>query len=144
MPFLSHIYFVFHRFGYDVHHLKRTFPQKILLRLFFLNRDVHTGPLFKNLNILKFSDKVALESCLLIRKSLHKTLLEILFDWFTQSFEFRTYNNWWANQGCFTVPFHCAKTYGRYSSSINVIYIKINTKVLYCIFKNQATERFNY
>ena len=52
--------------------------------MFFQNRNAHTGPLFK---ILKFNGKVAFENCILISKSLHKTLPKIFCDWFTLSFE---------------------------------------------------------
>ena len=98
-----------------------------LLRLFFLDRDDHTGTLFKNLNILKFSDKAVPKNCLLISKFLHKTLLEIILNWFTVflSFEFHTYNTRRANHGCITVVFHPTQTYGRYSLSINVIFVYI-------------------
>lgn len=53
----------------------------------FINRNAHRDPLFKNLSVLEFSDKVALGSCLLISKSCHKTLANFFYDWFTLSFE---------------------------------------------------------
>ena len=45
--------------------------------LFFLNRNAHTSPLFKNSEILKFSDKVALENCIFISKSLERLVHSI-------------------------------------------------------------------
>ena len=48
--------------------------------MFFQDRNAHTGPLFKNSKLLKFSDKVALENSTLISKSLYKTLPKIFCD----------------------------------------------------------------
>ena len=46
--------------------------QKKSLRLMiFQSRNAHTDPLLKCSKILQFSDKVALENCILISKSLH-------------------------------------------------------------------------
>ena len=65
--------------------------KKSLRLCFFQNGNVHTGTLFKNSKILKFSDKVALENCILIIRSLHKTLPKIFCGWFTLSF--KSYTN---------------------------------------------------
>ena len=94
---------------------------KNLLRLaFFQNGNGHTG--IENSKILKSSYKVALENCILISKSLHKTLAEILFRWFIVSFESRTYNTRWTNKGCINFPFHHTKSYVRYSVAVSVVY----------------------
>ena len=37
--------------------------------MFFLRRDGHTNPLFKDYNILKFYDKITLENSIFIHKS---------------------------------------------------------------------------
>ena len=37
--------------------------------MFFLIGDAYANPLFKDLNILKFNDKIVLENSILIRKS---------------------------------------------------------------------------
>ena len=42
------------------------------------NRNTHTGPLSKNLKMLKFSGKVANEYCILVIKSLRKSLPKII------------------------------------------------------------------
>ena len=103
--------------------LKTTYcTEKITQTIFFQNRNAHTGPLFKNAKILKFSGKVSLENCVLIRKSLHKTLPKILCDWFTLCFESITHSTRWTSNGFINVPSHRTKSYGRYSVTINVIY----------------------
>ena len=97
--------------------------QKKSLRLFFQNGNAHTGPLFKNWKILKFSDKVALDNCILISKSLHKSLSKIICNWFTLSIESCTHNTWLAGNGWIYVPSHRTKSYGRYLVTVNVIHI---------------------
>ena len=74
--------------------------QKSLRLISFLSRYARIGPPLKNLENLKFSDKVALENCLLVSKSYRKTLPKIFFKWFTLCFESHTCNTRWANQGC--------------------------------------------
>ena len=73
----------------------------------FQNRNTHTSPLFKNWNILELSVKLVHENCIIVSKSLHKTLPKILCDWFILSFESHSYSISWA----------------RYSVNTNVIYI---------------------
>ena len=58
MPFLSHTYLILHCFRLKIYHLKDCMIYKKSLRLmFFLNRNPHIGPLFKNAKILEFSDQ---------------------------------------------------------------------------------------
>ena len=47
--------------------------------------------------MLKFSDKEALDNCLLFSKPLGKTFQKIFFDWLTLSYEADTCNKRWAN-----------------------------------------------
>ena len=42
--------------------------------MYFLNRNAHTTPLFKDSNILKFPDKIALEKCIFIKNYFNQTL----------------------------------------------------------------------
>ena len=91
--------------------------------MFFQKRNAHMGPLFKNSKMLKFSDKAALENCILNGKSLHKTLPKIFCDSFTLCFKFHTHSTRWANNGCINVPSHRTKYHGRYFVTINAKYI---------------------
>ena len=68
--------------------------------MLFQNRNTYTGSLFINSKNLKFSDKVALENCILISESLHKSFPKILCDWFTLSSKSHKHNTRWANSGC--------------------------------------------
>ena len=117
--------------------------QKKSLRMFFQNRNVHIGPLFKISKVLKFSGKVALENCALIsNKSLHKTLTKILSDLVTQSFEFRIYNTRCVNSGYINVPFDQTKSYVRLLLKMQYIFGILGNLIL--SFKNKAIERFGY
>ena len=42
--------------------------------MYFLNRNTHTAPLFKDSNILKFPDKIALENYIFIKNYFNETL----------------------------------------------------------------------
>ena len=52
--------------------------KKSLRIIYFLNHNAHTSPLFRDLNILKLSDKIALENCLFISKYFKKRLPQSL------------------------------------------------------------------
>ena len=96
--------------------------QKIPQANIFFSIEMLTQVFFsKKSKILKVSDQVALENSILISKTLHKTLLKILCDWFNLAFEYRTYSTRWANKCCINVPSHCIKSYGRYFVIINTI-----------------------
>lgn len=79
--------------------------QKKSLRLMFISKQKcwHRPSFQKKPEILKIVDKVDLDNWILISKPLHKTLLKILCDWFTLSFEPHTYNIRWANKCSFSL-----------------------------------------
>ena len=91
--------------------------------MYFLNRNTHTVTLFKDSNILKFPDKIALESCIYIKNYIKKTLPTPFKNWFTISADLHTYNTRWSNLGCLKIPLHKTKMYGRQSAGISAIYI---------------------
>ena len=86
--FESHLR-VLHWLGTNSSSVKRPLilQKKSAFFFFFVNRNARAGPLIKNLKNLKFCDKVALENCLLLSKSLHKTFPKIFFDRIMLSFE---------------------------------------------------------
>ena len=72
--------------------------QKKSLRLmYFLNRNTHTTPLFKDSNILKFPDKIALEKCIFIKNYFNQTLPTPFKNWFTLSTDSHIHNTRWSN-----------------------------------------------
>ena len=60
--------------------------KKALILMFFLRREAHTNPLFKDFNILKFHDKIALENCIFMHKSFKQQLPQAFDNWFPQIF----------------------------------------------------------
>ena len=110
MQYLNTIYITPHLFGHKIQiqlkdylFCKRNRYGKYILNN-FLNLNAYTSPLFRDLNILKLSDKIALENCLFINKYFNKCLPTIFKNWFTLSSDFHTYNTRWSNLGCIVVP----------------------------------------
>ena len=91
--------------------------------IYFLNHNAHTSPLFRDLNILKLPEKIAIENCLLINKYFNKCLHTIFKNRFTRSSDFHTYNTRWFNLDCIVVSTpHNTKLYGRNSVNISTVY----------------------
>ena len=82
--------------------IKRLFvlQKKSLQIIYFQKHNAHTCLLFRESNILKLPDKIALENCLFIDKSFNKFLPTIVKNWFTLSHDFHTYNTHWSNLSC--------------------------------------------
>ena len=91
--------------------------------MYLLNFNIHTAPLFKESNILKFPDKIALENCIFIKKYFNQTLPTPFKNWFTLSTNSHTHNTRWSNLGCLKIPPNKTKVYGRQSVNISAIYI---------------------
>ena len=86
----------------------------------FLKRNAHTSNLFKNLNILKFPDKVSLENCILICKYFNQSLPKSFKNWFTLAAASGTHNIRWSNSGCLKIPSHNVlwKTFSQYKYNL--------------------------
>ena len=97
-------------------------------RLFILQKSIKTyvflttNPLFKNVNILKFYDKIAFENSIFIHKSFKHPLPQPFDNWFELSSDFHTHSTRWSNLGCLYVPSHRTKLYGRNSVCIRAIF----------------------
>ena len=77
--------------------------KKTLRVKFFLRRDAHTNPLFRDCNILKFHYKIAFENSILIHKSFKQELPQPLNRWFELSSNFHIHNTMWSNLGCLNI-----------------------------------------
>ena len=122
--FESHLHYSSLFWAQNFNSTKRLFilQKKALRLMFFLRREAHTNPLFKDLNILKFDDKIALENSFFIHNSF-KHRLPLPFDnLFQLSSNFHTHNTRWSILGCFNVPSHRTKLYGRNSVCISAIF----------------------
>ena len=87
-----------------------------------MNRNTHAAPLFKDSNIVKFSDKITLENCIFIKNYFNQTLPKPFKNWFAFSTDSHTRNTRWSNLGCLETPPHKTKIYGRRSVNISAIY----------------------
>ena len=86
--FESHLYYASLVWAQNTDPVKRLhLLQKSLRITFFQSRNSHTYPLFKVSKILKAFDKIALENCIFISKSLKGLLLCIFNNWFKFPFE---------------------------------------------------------
>ena len=74
--FESHLLYSCLVWAENINSIKRLYilQKKSLRLMYFLNRNAHTTPLFKDSNILKFPDKVALEICIFIKNYFNQTL----------------------------------------------------------------------
>ena len=124
MLYSNHNYIALLQFGHRILILlKDCLSYKKVLRLtFFLRREAHTNPLFKDFNILKLHDKIALENSIFIHKSFKHQLPQPFDNWFGLSSNFHTHNTRWSNLGCLNVPSHRTKLYGRNSVCISAIF----------------------
>ena len=124
--FEPHLYYSSLVWAQNSNSIKRLFvlQKKSLRIIYFLNHNAHTSPLFRDLNILKLPDKIALENCLLVSKYFNKCLSTIFKNRFTLSSDFYTYNTRCFNLGCIVVPLppHNTKIYGRNSVNIRTVY----------------------
>ena len=126
MQFLNHTYSVPVLFGHRILiNIKRLYNlQKKPVRLmYFLNCNTYTVPLFKDSNILKFPDKIALRNCIFIKNDFEPTFPTPFENWFTLFTDSHTHNTRWSNLGCLKIPLHKTKIYGRQSANISTIYI---------------------
>ena len=122
--FESHLYYSALFWAQNFNSTKILFIlQKKTLRLtFFLRREAHTNPLFKDFNILKFYDKIALENSIFIHKSFKHQLPQPFDNWFRLSSNFHTRNTRWSNLGCLNVSSHRTKQYGRNFVCISAVF----------------------
>ena len=114
--FESHLYYASLAWAQDSNSVKRLhlLQKKSLRLMFFQSRNSHTGSLFKMSKILKSFDKTALENSIFISKSIKG---------FKFSFETHSHDTRWSNLGYLKIPTYHTKTYGRYSMSVNSIYV---------------------
>ena len=106
--FESYLFYSCLVWAQNINSIKRLYiSQKKSLRLiYFLNRNANTTPLFKDSNILKFPDKIALENCIFIKNYFNQTLPTPFKNCFTLSTDSHTRNTRWSNLGCLKIPHH--------------------------------------
>ena len=133
--FESHLFYSCLVWAQNINSIKRLYilQKKSLRLMYFLNRNTHTTPLFKDSNILKFPDKIALENCIFIKNYFNQTLPTPFKNWFTLSTDSHTHNTRWSNLGCLKILPHKTKMEDNLltlvQSILGIIY-KVITKIL--------------
>ena len=97
--------------------------KKSLCLIHFLNHNTYTAPVFKDSNILKFPEKIALENCIFIMNYFNQTLPTPFKNWFTHSTDSHTHNTRSSNLGYLKILPHKTKIYRKQSVNISAIYI---------------------
>ena len=105
--FATHLCYSSLVWAYKLNPVKRLFvlQKKSLKIIYFWSCNAVTFPFFKESNILKFPNKVALENCFFINKYFNNFLPTIFKNWVTLSSGFHTYNSRWSSLGCLVVTY---------------------------------------
>ena len=99
--------------------------QKETLRtIYFKGKFDHTSSLFSESNIIKLPDKIFMENCLFVSKSLNSQSPEIFNNWFVFSYDTHSYETSCSEKGMLKVKSFNKKSCGREAA---VIYSAINT-----------------
>ena len=96
--------------------------QKKAVRIIsFQPRNFHTSPLFKQNSILKFQDKICLESILFVSKCLNNRSPSIFNMWFSFSSNQHNYETSSSTQGNLMELFYKTNRYGKYSITASAV-----------------------
>ena len=147
MQCLNPIYITSHLFGHktQIQLVDYVFKKRSLRIIYFLNHNSHTSPFFREGNILKLPDKIALENCprkLPHHKYFNKCLPIIFKNWFTLSSDFHDYNTRLSNLGCTVLPPHNTKgTQSILALSTHGIVYRNYMKIIFFINYHQVSLR---
>ena len=93
----------------------------------FQPRDFHTSPLFKQISVLKFQDKICLGNILFVSKSLNNLSWSIFNTWFSFSLDQYNFETSSYTQGNLMNHFYKTNRHGKYS--ITVIAVESRDKI---------------
>ena len=88
-------------------------PKKALRIMSFECRSAHSNPLHFRYEIIKIPDKIIMENCLFISKSINFNLSSIFNHWFILSSEWHNYETSSASKGLLKVNTVKTKKYGK-------------------------------
>ena len=97
--------------------------KKTIRTIHFKGKFDHTSSLFSESNMIKLPDKISIENCLFVSKSLNNQLPEIFNNWFVFSSDTRRYETSCSEKGMLKVKSFNTKSHGKEA----VIYSAINT-----------------
>ena len=84
-------------------------------------RNAHSSPLFFRHKIIKLSDKIVMENCLFISKSINSNLPPIFNHWFNFSSDSHNYETFSSSKGLLKVKTVNTKKYGREAMTNNSV-----------------------
>ena len=100
-----------------------TIQKKAIRTIHFKGKFDHTSSLFSESNIIKLPDKISIENCLFVSKSLNNQLSEIFNNWFVFSSDTHRCETSCSEKGMLKVKSFSTKSHGKQA----VIYKAINT-----------------
>ena len=122
--FESHTNYANIVWGQNIDSSNRLFliQKKVLRIMHFTDRISHSDPLFSASNIIKIYDKVSIDNCVFISKSLSNDLPSIFGNWFIFSSFFHDHSLRSSKLGILKIPSFKTRSHGRMSFRINSIY----------------------
>ena len=110
------------------------FTKKALRIINFSPCNSHPSPLFKKSFILKFLDKVNLESNLIVSKSINNFLPSLFNDWSLFSSNQHNYETSWSSYGNLPKPFYKTNIYGKNVIVVRAVNVLNNSQKLLKIY----------
>ena len=122
--FESHTNYANIVWGQNIDSSNRLFllQKKAIRTMHFSQYLAHTDPLFCTANIVKIHDKVSIDNCMFISKSLCNYLPSLFKDWFIFSSSNHDHQLRSSNLGVLKIPKFRTLSHGRMSFRINAIY----------------------
>ena len=122
--FESHTNYANIVWGQNIDSSNRLFliQKKVLRIMHFTDRISHSDPLFSASKIIKIYDKVSIDNCVFISKSLSNDLPSIFGNWFIFSSFFHDHSLRSSKLGILKIPSFKTRSHGRMSFRINSIY----------------------
>ena len=122
--FESHTNYANIVWGQNIDSSNRLFllQKKAIRTMHFSQYLAHTDPLFYTANIVKIHDKVSVDNCMFISKSLCNYLPSLFKDWFIFSSSNHDHQLRSSNLGVLKIPKFRTLSHGRMSFRINAIY----------------------
>ena len=114
------------------------YKKKAVRTINFQPRNFHTTPLFKQNSILKFQDKIYLESISFVSRSINKLTPLVFYTWFSFSLNQHIYETSSSRQDNLIKSSYRKIWYGKYSVIASAIdsWNKIKKKLKYTLLKD--------
>ena len=118
-----------------------TIQKKAIRTIHLKGKFDHTSSLFSESNIIKLPDKISIENCLFVSKSLNNQLPEIFNNWFVFSSDTHRYETSRSEKGMLKVKSFKAKSHGKKVVTYNAIntWNSLQNQLKHALFRNLST-----